>query len=456
MDFFLGAGLSIDAAPDISPLNLPTTLKKRKPLPKILSPILPPVHPKIKTPRNKESFLNPNCERLQLAMYACELICKAGIMLQVPQVVIASAQCFLQRFYRKEENRKHQPFHIAMTCIYLACKTQEERRHHSDIINVFDRLTFKIDPSVSHYRVLEKDSNPRYDRWRKILIDNELLLLRELGYHLDTILPHQFILEFVSNLACDSISQKAWEYLNDSFRIPEVIDLDASVLACAAIFLAARNMRVKLPNNPPWYECFGADGNEIRRVAQMILEIYELPKSKYYVREAQRRKEDKEKAEARKKEKLEHLKKKAGRERLRKEKVKKKEKREKRTDSKKRKKEKKRKKSKVKKEKEKDKKSRKDRSSEEKSEKRARKRRRSDSRDRVRKRRKRSRSRSVSGGRSITGSPRRSLSSRRRSSSRKRSRSGSAHRSRKRRFSRSMERGRRKRKKKKRRRESDK
>merc|ERR1711879_218057 len=71
-------------------------------------------------------------------------------------------------------------------------------------------------------------------------------------------------------------------YLNDSFRIPAIIDLDASLVAVSALFLAARKSKFKLPDNPPWFEIFGASTQEIRHVAQMILEIYELPPTQYH------------------------------------------------------------------------------------------------------------------------------------------------------------------------------
>ena len=59
-------------------------------------------------------------------------------MLKVPQVVIATAQMYFQRFFRHEANHSHHPNWIAITCIYLATKTEEEKRGYRDILTVFD------------------------------------------------------------------------------------------------------------------------------------------------------------------------------------------------------------------------------------------------------------------------------------------------------------------------------
>ena len=98
-------------------------------------------------------------------------------------------------------------------------------------------------------------------------MENELLLLKELGYFTDTNHPHQYILQIVGNLGCDNLAQKAWAFLNDSYRLPDIVEIKPCVLACAAIFLSARVQKVKLPDNPPWYEVFGVERQEIRKVS---------------------------------------------------------------------------------------------------------------------------------------------------------------------------------------------
>ena len=59
-----------------------------------------------------------------------------------PQQTIALGQIIYHRFYYKKNKDRidFPPFHICMTCIYLACKIDEQPRRHRDVLTVFDRL----------------------------------------------------------------------------------------------------------------------------------------------------------------------------------------------------------------------------------------------------------------------------------------------------------------------------
>lgn len=215
---------------------------------------------------------------LFVALYGCELINQAGIMLQTSQVVIATAQVVFHRFYKKKKRsvKDFPPFHVAMACVYLATKVEEEKRRHRDILNVFDRLQKKRAGKVPN--VLDPYGK-RYSKWKNVMMKLELNILCDLGYILKVEHPHKFILNYINVLdAGEKVAQKAWSYLNDSLRIPKIIEIKPEVMACSAIFLAARKLQVKLPDNPAWYELFDATRDEIERVSRMICELYKVPK----------------------------------------------------------------------------------------------------------------------------------------------------------------------------------
>ena len=72
-----------------------------------------------------------------------------------------------------------------------------------------------------YFLIVIKILDPNTDEYKnrkKSLMKNELILLRELGYCLDVIHPHQYIIQFLINLDALQIANKAWAYLNDSFR----------------------------------------------------------------------------------------------------------------------------------------------------------------------------------------------------------------------------------------------
>merc|ERR1712224_207564 len=101
-------------------------------------------------------------------------------------------------------------------------------------------------------------------------------------------------------------------YLNDSFRIPQIIDMDdPALIACASIYLASRGTDgIKLPNNPPWYTVFGAKLEDIKKVSRMILEIYTLPRNKYHFQFEEEQAKRKERMQRIREKKLELRKKK--------------------------------------------------------------------------------------------------------------------------------------------------
>jgi len=228
---------------------------------------------------NKMRSLELN-QDLFVALYGTELINKAGIMLELSQVVIATAQVLYHRFFRGIRLRKksiegYPPFHVAMACVYLGTKVEEEKRRHRDVLNVFDRIR-KRDGNKA-LSVLDPYGK-RYHRWKNGLLKLELIILCNLGYRLKFEHPHKFILNYINVLEADEkVAQKAWSYLNDSLRLPVVIDIKPEVLACSAIFLAARHLQVKLPDNPPWHLLFDVTREEIERVSNVIIELYRVP-----------------------------------------------------------------------------------------------------------------------------------------------------------------------------------
>lgn len=62
--------------------------------------------------------------------------------------------------------------------------------------------------------------------------------------------------------------------MNDSFRTNAFVRFRPETIACACIYLAARNLQIPLPNNPPWYSLFGATEAAIHIICRSILKLY--------------------------------------------------------------------------------------------------------------------------------------------------------------------------------------
>ena len=226
-------------------------------------------------------------------IFGCELIQEAGILLRQPQVVMATAQTLFHRFFYRRaftsETAQNPPvpppgkapraflfdaFTAAMGCVFLASKLEEKPRAPRDVIFVFHHMCRRrrsLPPSL-----LEVTSS-RYHDLREALLTTEKYVLKELGFGFYNVMdhPHKFILYYIKTLGgSPELAQRAWNYLNDSLRLDCCVRYRAELIACAALYMAARDLRVKLPDSPPWYGLFGASLAEIREVGNAILSLY--------------------------------------------------------------------------------------------------------------------------------------------------------------------------------------
>jgi hypothetical protein len=83
------------------------------------------------------------------------------------------------------------------------------------------------------------------------------------------------ILEHDKNKA---LAQKSWNYMNDSLRSNVFVRFSVQSIACSCIFLAARQMKIPLPHNPPWWQLLNVQYNDIKTVSLEILALYQRTK----------------------------------------------------------------------------------------------------------------------------------------------------------------------------------
>lgn len=108
-------------------------------------------------------------DNLKLHLYGTQLIVEAGLMLNLPQITISKAQIIFHRFYFDQHRDfiDFPPFHIAMTCTYLASKIDENIRRHRDILTVFDRIHKKkqianSNSNQSHLRTIDPHGKVKF------------------------------------------------------------------------------------------------------------------------------------------------------------------------------------------------------------------------------------------------------------------------------------------------------
>lgn len=68
--------------------------------------------------------------------------------------------------------------------------------------------------------------------------------------------------------------------MNDSFRSVVFAKHSPETIACACIYLAARQLQISLPNGPPWYSIFKVSRSDIVDICVQILRLYNRKKVK--------------------------------------------------------------------------------------------------------------------------------------------------------------------------------
>ncbi|PGH13937.1 hypothetical protein AJ79_03352 [Helicocarpus griseus UAMH5409] len=210
---------------------------------------------------------------------AVRLTQAAGILLQLPQDVIAQAIVTFTRFWVGPEGGSlaiYSAKDISAASLYLTAKLSFKPTSPRSIINVY---TFLLSPEASpldfvNPRLSAEKPSPEtyyvsegsYQASRLGLMKVEALVLRTLAFNTHVTLPHTIALTYLQTLATSStaVSKRVFEHLNAALLSPQLLYLthQPNALAVSAIYLAAREEGVKLVDDE-WWEVFDVDREEL-------------------------------------------------------------------------------------------------------------------------------------------------------------------------------------------------
>lgn len=214
-----------------------------------------------------------------LRILGCELIQTAGILLKLPQVAMATGQVIFQRFYYSKSLVRHNMETTAMGCICLASKIEEAPRRIRDVINVFNHI--KQVSSQKPIQPVILDQN--YVALKNQVIKSERRVLKELGFCVHVKHPHKIIVMYLQVLGYEknhALMQQCWNYMNDSLRSDVFLRYQPETVACACVYLGARQLQLPLPTSPAWFSLFKVNESAIRDVCRRILRLYFRPRVK--------------------------------------------------------------------------------------------------------------------------------------------------------------------------------
>lgn len=246
-----------------------------------------------RTPSREQGL--PGRQERQLRSFGAELILRAVVLLRLPQVTGCTAAAIFQRFYFRRSFVEFDVQATAAAALFLACKLEETARRLRDVVLIFHRLQMRglEEDGKAVYAgrpvpILSLDSQ-EYAEAKMEVASVERHLLRELGFAVAGLLehPHKYVLQFVKSLRLSSdwllseLAQLAWSFLNDSLRTPLSCAHEPHQIATAGIHLAARRMGLKLPQEPPWWQVFDADPEEMVLIARTIMGVHALPRVSY-------------------------------------------------------------------------------------------------------------------------------------------------------------------------------
>ncbi|KAK4771604.1 hypothetical protein SAY87_032136 [Trapa incisa] len=214
-----------------------------------------------------------------LRIYGCDLIQEGGILLKLPQAVMATGQVLFHRFYCKKSFMKFHVKKVAASCVWLASKLEESPRKARQVLIIFHRMECRRENlPIEHLDIGSK----KYAELKMELSRTERHILKEMGFICHVEHPHKFISNYLATLGTPpELRQEAWNLANDSLRTTLCVRFKSEVVACGVVYAAARRFQVPLPENPPWWKAFDAEKSGIDEVCKVLAHLYSLPKALY-------------------------------------------------------------------------------------------------------------------------------------------------------------------------------
>ncbi|WVF72763.1 hypothetical protein IAT40_007581 [Kwoniella sp. CBS 6097] len=277
----------------------------------------------------------PSEVEADLRVAGCMLIQEAGIMLDLPQSTMATAQVIFHRFYYVSSLYSFGVNDISISALFLSTKLCETPVRLRDLINTYLFLVARIQhllnlPPDQPFRIsplslgstsssssergwqlgdgqriqaqLQADANgngkgkgkeeedPVWEafdfqvpgfhdevfwEWKDVITASEMQILKRLGFNMQVDLPYSHMINYLKILDLvfeDDVAQMCWSILNDLLLTPMYAIHPPHTLACASILLATRLKRIPLPEG--WSILFDAEWEDIWSCCGHVMNLW--------------------------------------------------------------------------------------------------------------------------------------------------------------------------------------
>ncbi|KAJ1965109.1 RNA polymerase II holoenzyme cyclin-like subunit [Dipsacomyces acuminosporus] len=206
-------------------------------------------------------------EVVYIKIYFNNLIQRIGKRLRLRQEVIATASVYFKRFYINNTFYDIDPYLMIATCVYLACKA-EENPHHIKHIWVESKAA-----------LAEVSMDIKFPYEIPDIAECESYLLEEMKFYLIVYHPYQVLIDVSEHISLPKPSlQAAWSIINDSLLTDVCLVYPPHVTAIAALFLS----RVVDQGGQPdvvaqqWYADLNVDITDVLQVVNDLLWLYDV------------------------------------------------------------------------------------------------------------------------------------------------------------------------------------
>ncbi|KAK0251301.1 hypothetical protein LTS16_018030 [Friedmanniomyces endolithicus] len=214
-------------------------------------------------------------------------ITSVGVMLKLPQITLATAAIYFQRYLMRGSLKKARGdmpklhhYQIAAISLFLATKVEESSRALKEMIVAFCRVAQK-NPNL-----LIDDQSKDYWKWKDCILIHEDVMLETLCFDLTVESPHRQLFDLLKCYGVEHnkrVRNAAWAFITDGNNTQLCLLISSRTIAVAGVYAACRSYGVTLPDDDkgrPWWEVQGVRLKDVRRAMEFMEAGYEETSNK--------------------------------------------------------------------------------------------------------------------------------------------------------------------------------